>query len=146
MKRLYRSKNDRMIAGVCAGIAEYFDIDPVLVRALFAVSAFMGGMGIVLYILLAIITPEEGEVKKSETGSVSGEVSGPAKIEEPPLQLPQMNQDKRWMLGLAIVGLGVFLLLGTLPSVIPWWGWHFMWPMILIGIGLYVFSRYRTKE
>lgn len=145
MKRLYRSKKERMIAGVCGGLSVYFDVDPVLIRAVFAISAFMGGMGIVIYILLAIITPEEGTPGQIENDVVGVEGSGSARIQEPPIQMPQMKGDHRWIFGLALFGLGIFLFLSSLPQVIPWWGWNFLWPIILIATGLYIFAHYRNK-
>ena len=63
-KRLYRS-NNRMLAGVCAGIAEYFDVDPTMVRAAYAVLAILcaGFPGLLLYLILMIIMPQRmGEV------------------------------------------------------------------------------------
>lgn len=63
MKKLYRSKSNRIIAGVCGGIGEYLDIDPVIVRVLFALFSFAGGSGVLLYIILLIIIPEEGAVE-----------------------------------------------------------------------------------
>ncbi len=59
MSRLYRSKNDRIIAGVCGGIAEYFNIDPTLVRIVFAILIFVFGLSIWIYPVLWIIIPEE---------------------------------------------------------------------------------------
>ena len=56
-KRLYKSNTDKKIDGVCAGIAEYFDIDPTLVRLGCAVVTLCGGAGILLYIIAAIIIP-----------------------------------------------------------------------------------------
>ena len=58
-KRLVRSKTDRQISGVCAGLAQYFDIDPTIVRLIFVVASLMGGPGLLLYIVLAIVVPEE---------------------------------------------------------------------------------------
>jgi len=59
-KKLYRSNKDKMIAGVCGGLAHYFGIDPTLVRLIFALLVFFGvGSGLVLYIILAIIMPLE---------------------------------------------------------------------------------------
>lgn len=58
-KRLYRSKKDRMIAGVCGGLAEYFGIDPVIVRVVTLVLAFGGGGGLLAYIILWVVVPEE---------------------------------------------------------------------------------------
>ena len=62
MKKLYRSETDKMIAGVCGGIAEYFDIDAALVRLGFAVFSIIGGSGILLYLAAAIIIPQKGDV------------------------------------------------------------------------------------
>lgn len=58
-KRLYRSKKDRMICGVCGGIAKYFNIDPTLVRLAFVLIALWAGSGILAYILAAIIIPDD---------------------------------------------------------------------------------------
>lgn len=60
-KRLYRSKDNRMLCGVCAGIAEYFDIDPTLVRLGWALLCAMGGSGVIAYIVAAVIIPECAE-------------------------------------------------------------------------------------
>jgi phage shock protein C len=58
-KRLYRSRTERMIAGVCGGIAEYFDIDPVIVRLIAVVLLFSGGApGVLPYLVLWVVVPE----------------------------------------------------------------------------------------
>ena len=54
-RRLYRSGSERMIGGVCGGLAEYFDIDPTLVRLLFVLAALFGGHGILAYLLMLIV-------------------------------------------------------------------------------------------
>ena len=58
MKKLTRSATDRKLAGVCAGIAEYFDIDPTVVRIGWIVFSLMGGCGLLAYILCALLMPE----------------------------------------------------------------------------------------
>lgn len=58
-KRLYRSRSNRMLAGVCGGIAEYFGVDPTIVRLVAVFFALAGGPGIIFYIILALIFPEE---------------------------------------------------------------------------------------
>lgn len=58
-KRLYRSTTNKNLAGVCGGLGEYFNIDPVLVRVLFVLTAMMGGPGLIVYIVLALIIPEQ---------------------------------------------------------------------------------------
>ena len=61
MKKLYRSKKDSMIAGVCGGIAEYFDVDSTLIRLLAVIVALLGGAGVVVYIIAWIIVPQKPE-------------------------------------------------------------------------------------
>ena len=57
-KRLYRSDENRMLAGVCGGIAEYFNLDPTVVRLAWVAFCALGGSGILAYILAAIIIPD----------------------------------------------------------------------------------------
>ena len=57
-KKLYRSNSNKMLLGVCGGISEYFDLDPTLIRVLWAiVTVFSGGIGIIAYIVSAILMP-----------------------------------------------------------------------------------------
>ena len=58
-KKLYRSNKDKMLGGVAGGLADYFAIDPTLVRIIFVVSLFAGGAGVLAYIILWIVVPEE---------------------------------------------------------------------------------------
>lgn len=58
-KRLYRSRTDKQIAGVCGGLGQYFKVDPTIVRLIFILLAITGGPGLILYIVLALIIPEE---------------------------------------------------------------------------------------
>jgi phage shock protein PspC (stress-responsive transcriptional regulator) len=56
-RKLYRSRNDSRIAGVCGGLGEYLEIDPTLVRLIFVLLALTGGHGVLLYIILWLIVP-----------------------------------------------------------------------------------------
>ena len=59
VKRIYRSRDNRMIAGVCAGLAEYVDIDPTIVRLLFVLGLFAGGATFWAYLVMMLVIPEE---------------------------------------------------------------------------------------
>lgn len=61
-KKLYKSSKNKMIDGVCAGIAEYFNIDPTLVRIGLVLFSAMGGAGILAYIIMAIVMPRNLEM------------------------------------------------------------------------------------
>lgn len=65
MKKLYRSESDRKIAGICGGLGEYFDVDPVIFRAVFVVLLIGAGSGLLLYLILWFIIPTESEVKST---------------------------------------------------------------------------------
>ncbi len=69
-KKLYRSRTDRKIWGVCGGMAKYFDIDPVIVRVIAVVSIFVTGVSIIAYIVMAIVVPLES----SEVTTPKGEM------------------------------------------------------------------------
>jgi phage shock protein PspC (stress-responsive transcriptional regulator) len=58
-KKLYRSRTDRKIWGVCGGLAKYFDVDPTIVRVIAIASVFFTGAGIIAYIVMAIVVPLE---------------------------------------------------------------------------------------
>jgi len=61
-KRLYRSKKDRIIGGVCGGIADYLDADPTIVRLIIAIGTLLSvGLGILIYLIAWIIIPEKGK-------------------------------------------------------------------------------------
>jgi phage shock protein C len=58
-RKLYRSKTNRKLAGVCGGLAQYFNVDATLIRVLFVLLAVFGGSGLVLYVAMWIIVPKE---------------------------------------------------------------------------------------
>ena len=61
-KKLCKSSRDKKISGVCAGIANYFDIDPTIVRLAWVAFTLMGGSGILAYIIAALIMPEDDNI------------------------------------------------------------------------------------
>lgn len=132
-KRLYRSEDDRIIAGVAGGIAEYFDVDPLLVRIIAALAILSGG-GVVLYILLWIFVPTRRTAKLPQN----------ERIEKNAEELSETAQELGRSMGrgntvsILLIVLGIFFLLNNL-NLIPWQIWHNMWklwPVVLILIGL----------
>jgi len=128
-KRLYRSLSDRYIAGVCGGIAEYFSIDANLVRIVWAISAFMGGIGIVAYIAAWIIVPESTEVAPTREKS------------------PAAASNAGLIIGviLIVIGLGLLVDQFHLRYVFPW-GFNVfdggvLISLLVIGLGVYLVLR-----
>lgn len=62
-KKLYRAEEGKMLAGVCAGVAEYFDIDPTIVRLAWVLFTFLGGSGLIAYIIAIFIIPSKYSVQ-----------------------------------------------------------------------------------
>jgi len=60
-RKLYRSRTDRKIWGVCGGLAKHFDVDPTIIRVVFVASLLCGTLGLWVYIIMAIIVPQESE-------------------------------------------------------------------------------------
>ncbi len=61
MKRLYRSRKDRKLWGVCGGLGKYFDVDPVIFRIVFVITIFFSLIGLIAYIIMLIVVPLEPE-------------------------------------------------------------------------------------
>ena len=61
-KKLYRSMADKKLCGVCGGLGEYFEVDPTLIRLLWVIFTFMGGAGLLAYIICAIIVPQQNQL------------------------------------------------------------------------------------
>lgn len=157
-RRLYRCRHDRRIAGVASGVAEYFDVDPTIVRILWVLSIFFGGLGLLLYIAMAIIVPVEpigGIAPNSVAGdSLAGDAAGEAPTASPTdwHSVPSNHRHPRRGGGTGTMFLGMILVLfGALALVdtfLPAWAdnGHFLWPAFILGIGaLLVASAVRRQ-
>jgi phage shock protein C len=149
-RRLYRCRENRVLAGVASGIAEFFDLDPTLVRVLWFLSVFAGGLGILVYIGLAIIVPLEpaGYVPAVAGGAAPaspGEAADPAAAtfaaHNHAAGASEGHRHGRGGSGRLSMFLGFGLILfGGLALVdiaLPGWdlSWRQLWPLLIIGIG-----------
>ena len=78
-KKLYRSNDDRWLAGVCGGIGEYLDVDPTLIRVLFILFGFAVGGGLLIYIILWLVIPQAPEMAEK----AGDDIFEPEEAEEP---------------------------------------------------------------
>ncbi|HET7088058.1 MAG TPA: PspC domain-containing protein [Anaerolineae bacterium] len=155
-KRLYRSRTDRMLGGVCGGLGAYFGVDPTLVRLVFALLFVFGGSGFLLYLILWIVLPEEGrayasseetvrantqeiaergkqlgEDVKAAFGGASGTgAPGALSAEARPAQT---SNEGAKIFGLILIGIGVIFLLG---NVLPAFSFSTWWPLVLVVVGV----------
>jgi phage shock protein C len=125
VRSLRRSKENRVIAGVCGGLGYYLGIDPVLLRLGLVALTFGAGSGVLLYIVLWIVIPE----------AQAGEDLGPA---------PETasRDTVQLIIGGGLVFIGALILAG---QVVPWWDNRLIWPAVLILIGLFVLMKGARK-
>ena len=141
-RRLYRCRENRVLAGVAAGVAEFFDLDPTLVRLLWFLSIFVGGLGILLYIGMAIIVPLEpaGVVAATVTDPAADAVGAPA-AHNHAAGASEGHRHGRGGSGRVSMFVGFALILfgglALLDIALPDLGlsWRQLWPVLIIGIG-----------
>ena len=158
-KRLYRASEDRsMIGGVCAGIADYFDIDPTLVRLAFLFIVLARGAGILAYIIAWVIIPERSERKRNpdpyrENGdsekkrdeNMNNSEKANNKREEARNNFnkenyhkPKKDREKSKLLGVILVAIGLIFMVDIW---IPHFYWGKIWPLLVIGLGLTIIIK-----
>lgn len=134
--RLTRSETDKIIAGVCGGLAEYLNLDPVWVRLLFVLLLFASGIGAPIYLVLWVIMPRQ---------EVAGQ-PGSAVLQDNFEDLSQTvskkmnNLSRPGTIGTLLILFGVYFLL----SQLGWFHWlsgAIFWPIVIIGVGVYMLMR-----
>jgi len=170
-KRLYRSRKHRMLLGVCGGLAEHFNADPTVIRLVVAVFALFDGLGILAYIILAVVLPaDETRDKQPAKGSVSQVVDNventveefAARVEEKVEGLarestsPSRERHSPWF-GIALIVGGLWLLARNL-GLIDRLGWHMTWSfrqhsgyivpvvLVIVGAALVLAARRKHRE
>ncbi len=130
-KRLYRSREDRMLAGVCGGLGEYFDIDPTWIRIGWVLLFFVEGIGLLAYIICAIVIPENPHQMKGG----KKEIDIGRKIEDSVEKVKNKNERA---IGLILILLGLIFLT---ENFVEWFRFDKLWPLIVIVIGLILLGK-----
>ncbi len=134
-KRLYRSQNERMIWGVCGGLAKYFDIDPTIVRVISVLMLFLSvGFVILAYLLLAVVVPVEPSKAPAEPATPAGTQASP--------EAARREQNK--LIGMVLIIVGVLFLAGVL-NLFWWLGFRGFWAFALVVIGVIIVLAARKK-
>jgi len=140
-KKLYRNLNGKIIAGVSTGLAEYFDIDPVIIRALFIITTIAYGIGVIAYIILWIIVP----AKKIEEVDFDNNLDDNNNMESENLNLKEngSKNDRKLIGGVILIIIGVLLFLN---QIIPGFDIEYIIPIVLIIIGILILSKQINKR
>ncbi len=140
MQKLYRSRNEKILAGVCGGLGEYFNIDPVFVRILFVVALFSGGLGLIAYIVFWIATPERPLITPSTQNNTNNLVDNEFSVMPEKKETPTRT---KLVLGFILIAIGVFIILSEL---IPNFDLEFILGLVLIGLGLFLLLANKHKD
>lgn len=127
--RFYRIRENRMLGGVCTGLAEYFDVDVVIVRIIFITFAFLWGFSIIIYLLLWILVPQlPNPIQEVRIDSRENQVDATATTSN-------LKNRSREIFGIIIIILGIFM---TLNNLLPWFSHRLYLPLTLIMLGLLI--------
>lgn len=137
-QRLYRSRTDKVFGGVCGGLADYFNIDVVIVRIIFVASALVWGLSFILYLVLWIAVPPE-PVKFEVSSETTPLSAGEEKIGKERVK----SQKSREIFAIVLIVLGIFI---TLDNLFAWFTGRLYLPMILILIGLLILLYSARRE
>lgn len=135
--KIYRSRTDSTIAGVCGGLGQYFRIDPTFIRIIAVLLIFADGVGILAYIIAWIIIPQEPFESATE---IQPEIKDTPESEPKKAEYVGWN---KYIPGAILVAIGVFFILKN-----NFWWWHFdqFWPALLILVGIFLIFRWGNKR
>lgn len=140
-RRLYRSERNKVIGGVAGGIAEYFDIDPIIPRILFVVTFFAGGSSILVYILMMIIVPKQKiEYFFNEEANQWQERNVPPSFE---VETKPAKENGKTIFGIILIGLGTIMFL---DDFIPEFDFGVFAALVMISLGGYMIYRNYNKN
>ena len=160
--RLERSTTNRVIGGVCGGIAEYLAVDATLVRVVFVFTAFLtAGLFVLAYIVLLVLMPQPGQPAPFTTSTpppAATDTTATARMDpegstptspatvtpvDPAVHAAEAER-RRMAFGYILIAIGVAFLLSN-AGVFRFVQWQFLWPLVLIGIGvLFLVQRVRS--
>ena len=147
-KRLYRSKSDRVLGGVCAGLGTFLGIDPVLIRIFFVAWTVLGEFSVLIYMLLWMIVPSDSSAdadgvfqmndlgtRFNQMGREIGEITR------------QPSSDLIIFTGAGLIAWGVYYLVRRLVPYLDLWAYsQYLWPAMLIIAGVFVIIRTTRKK
>ncbi len=144
-KKLYRSCSDKMLGGVAGGLAEYFEVDSVLMRLIFLLL-ILAGAGILVYLLAWIIIPLDPKCESDKSGAdeikeTTEKIANDVKKTLDHDKSRQGNEALVW-LGIILVAFGAIAIFN---KIVGFSFWAYMWPVLIIVIGIVIVTRSMEK-
>ncbi len=148
-KRLTRDPSRAVLGGVAAGLGDYLDVDPVIIRLVFVILCLAGGSGLILYVVCWLIIPRADDPVRSDSGSappadrLAEEMREAGERVVGNLKRSAREPGRgRIMAGGLLIALGVIFLVEQLHPI--WWlNLRHLWPLLLIGVGVVILLQAR---
>ncbi len=143
MKRLYRIEKNKVLGGVCGGLAEYFDVDPVLIRVLFVVLFFGWGISLLAYIILWIVAPKKSDIFIEKANNTCDEAKT---INYSDNRFKEINlreiKNHRLFGGLILIAIGTLWLFS---NIFEFFDLSIFFPILIILIGIFILLNNRNS-
>lgn len=143
VKTMYRSESEKIIAGVCGGLAEFFNIDPVIPRIFFIILTVLDGIGVLIYLILWVVIPTKSKQQVVSSQAVKQnlqEITTKARSLIDEVDVPHLQKDNRSWWGIIIIAIGIMLLLNNF-DFFGSWGFGKLWPIIIILFGFTILRK-----
>jgi phage shock protein PspC (stress-responsive transcriptional regulator) len=142
-KKLQRDTTNKVIGGVCSGLANYFNIDAALLRVLFVLMFLCASAGFWLYIILWIVMPAGQGIQNEASHFVSSDDTTEVSEETQSDSVKSPKPKGSLVAGLILIGIGA---IGLLHKYIPEINWDTAWPILLILLGLFLIIPFNSKK
>lgn len=138
-KILYRSESDKVIGGVCGGLAETFGLDSTIIRLIFLIAFIFGGTGLLLYLILWVVIPTKKNISKSVNDTIHDNIE---ELKETATNFGKnihTDNNNKMFIGIVVIAVGIIFLMNN-------FGYHFisiskLWPLLVIALGFMMISR-----
>ncbi len=142
--RLFRSEENRVIAGICGGLGDFFQVDATVIRLIFIVITVFGGGGILLYLILWLIIPSQGsssEITRQNIEKGVDEIKNKAREFTKEMKINHGNLSSKQLLGAVILSIGVLLLLDNFGIVNIFRLWKYVPALAIIYFGIMILRK-----
>jgi phage shock protein PspC (stress-responsive transcriptional regulator) len=146
--RLYRSRTKKVVAGIGGGLGDYLDIDPVIIRIIIVLITIFNGVGLLIYIIMWIIIPEEPHTAASEKPGPNVNYSEESKDEKTvsdaaPQENPPKSSGGRIIFGVLLILVGLVFLS---EKFFPFLDFEFVFAVGLIALGIAILVNFSNKS
>ena len=148
-KKLYRSRNKKVVAGIAGGLGDYLDVDPVIIRIIIVLTTIFNGVGLLIYIIMWIVIPEEeydpSKIKAEKTFSEDSGQSKEANFTEDPNPevKPEKSSNGRIIFGVILIFIGIVFLF---ERFIPFFDFEFIFAIGMVALGFALIFNFFNKS